>query len=304
MIVDIHANLYHPKWYPKKFRDSLVRDFIKRQKTAGRTIETSKAEKMLDSLLIDDDGTKTIKLMDKVGFDKKYIMIMDWGLALGEADRSILQINEDILGICARFPDRIHGFAGIDPRRENAPEMLRRAINEWGAIGLKLHPTTGWRMCEENTHKLVSVAVECKMPVLVHIGKTTDVLSDKHAQPDDLVELATNFPNGNFIAGHSGYLQWPEFARNSQTPENLYFDISGWQELVDGDFEKLTHLLDGILSYFPRRVFFGTDGPFYSFNLVAAEKHWLSMVLDYLKGSADRLMCDTGNMINPPFLQR
>jgi len=303
MIADIHANLYHPKWYPQKFRDSLIRDFTRRQQAAGRNIEMSRAEKMLDSLLIDDDGTRTIKLMDKVGFDKKYIMIMDWGLALGEANRSISQINKDILGICARFPDRIKGFAGIDPRREDATNILRRAIDEWGAIGLKLHPTTGWRMSDECTHRLVSVAVEYAIPVLVHTGKTTDVLTDKYAQPKDLVELATSFPNGNFIAGHSGYLQWPEFAKNPQTPENLYFDISGWQELVNGDSQKLAQLMDGILSYFPGRVFFGTDGPFYSFNLAASEKHWLSMVLEYLDRSSSQSKYDSDSVTNPPFLQ-
>ena len=263
----------------------------------------AKANKMLDHLLVDEDGSKTVKLMDKVGFDKKYIMIMDWGLALGEADRSIEQINEEILGVCARYPDRLVGFAGVDPRRRFATDLLRRAVDEWGARGLKLHPTTGWRMDEKCTHELVSLAVEYDIPVLVHIGKTTDVLSDKHAQPGDLVRLACSFPRGKFIAGHSGYKQWPEFAENLQTPDNLYFDISGWQELVNGDPDKLAELLGGILSAFPGRVFFGTDGPFYSFNLIASEKHWLSMTMEYLSGPSCPLKNFTDSVINPPILQ-
>ena len=263
----------------------------------------SKGRKMLDNLLIDDEGSRTIKLMDRVGFDKKLIMIMDWGLALGEADKSIEQINQEILSVCARFPDRLAGFAGIDPRRSNATELLHRAIDSWGAKGLKLHPTTGWRMDEGCTYKLVSVAVEYDVPVLVHVGKTTDVLSDKHAQPSDLIGLANAFPEGKFIAGHSGYLQWSEFAENPGTPENVCFEISGWQELVNGNRDKLTELLQGILAAFPRRVHFGTDGPFYSFNLVASEEHWLSMVLDCLDDCSHDSGDHGNTVMDPPLLK-
>jgi predicted TIM-barrel fold metal-dependent hydrolase len=299
MIVDIHANLYHPSWYPRAFQQSLVRDFLQRQTSAGRNSDPLKVEARLQQMLGDPDGSKTIRLMDKVGFDKKIIMIMDWGLALGEADKSIQTINEEILSVCARYPDRLLGFVGVDPRRKDATDIVWRSINDYGAKGLKLHPTTGWKLDDESCHQIVDIAVQCGLPVLVHIGKTIDELSDKHARPGDLIELARHFPNGIFIAGHSGFDRWKEFAASENAPGNIIFEISGWQEIVNGDQACLNEHLWGLLEAFPGRVYFGTDGPFYSFNLVPAERHWLEMVKESINRSPKQLAATLSSVTNP-----
>jgi uncharacterized protein len=284
VIVDLHAHLYHPTWYPEVFRDSVANDFIRRQKAAGRSASRRRAQAALDSLLPDGDGSRTLRLMDRVGVDKKTIMILDLGLALGEADKSIREINQEILGICARSSDRLVGFAGIDPRRPDATEIVRRSLDDWGAGGLKLHPTTGWRLADNTAHEVVALAVERRVPILVHIGKTIDELCDARARPRDIVALARRFPEGTFIAGHAGFGRWTEFADSDDLPQNLHCDISGWQELVEGDRAKLEHHLFGLMSLFLHRVHLGTDGPFYSFNLVASERLWLRLVMECLNG--------------------
>jgi predicted TIM-barrel fold metal-dependent hydrolase len=299
MIVDIHANLYHPSWYPKVFQDSLVQDFLRRQIEAGRDPDASKLESRLQEMLVDRDGSKTIRLMDKAGFDRKLVMIMDWGLALGEAEKSIQTINQEILSICARHPDRLSGFVGVDPRRENAAEIVWRSIEDFGAKGLKLHPTTGWKLSDESCHRIVDTAVQCGLPILVHIGKTIKELSDEHARPSDLIELAEHFPGGLFVAGHSGFDRWREFAEHTGTPDNVVFEISGWQEIVNGDQERFDEHFWGLMSAFPKRVHFGTDGPFYSFNLVASERHWLDMVQNSL-GRCPKELASTADTVTDP----
>jgi predicted TIM-barrel fold metal-dependent hydrolase len=224
--------------------------------------------------------------MDKVWIDKRVVLIIDWGVGLGEPTKSIGEIHDEILGVCARFPDRLLGFAGVDPRRDEAPEIVERAFDSLGARGLKLHPTTGWNLSDERAHRLVALASDRSLPVLVHVGKTLDILTDEHAQPDALTDLARAFPETNFIAGHSGFDRWRTFGDQSTVPPNVFFDISGWQELGARDPQRMRGDLEALVEAFPGRVFFGTDSPFYSYNLPAAESKWLTMVRDTIDGSA------------------
>jgi predicted TIM-barrel fold metal-dependent hydrolase len=297
VIVDLHANLYHPTWYPKAFQESVINEFVRRQEAAGRSISRRRAQTTLDSLLPDRDGSRTLRLMDEVGIDKKAIMIMDWGLALGEAEKSIGKINEEILRVCSGSPDRLAGFVGVDPRRPEARDIVRRALDNYGAQGLKLHPTTGWRLDDDSALEIVELAVERSVPILVHIGTTIEELSDVNARPCDIVALAKRFPHGTFIAGHAGFERWTEFAQ-VEIPWNLHCDISGWQALVGSDLSQLEHHLFGLMAVFPNRVHFGTDGPFYSYNLPASEQRWLQLVSKCLISAPPRLQGGLENVLD------
>jgi predicted TIM-barrel fold metal-dependent hydrolase len=244
-------------------------------------------------MLSDETGESTLRVMDKVGIDRKVILIIDWGIGLGDPVKSIRDIHQEILGICSRFPDRLVGFAGVDPRRRDAAALIEWAFDTLGARGLKLHPTTGWSLADEATHHVVTLAAVRRLPVLVHIGKTLDILTDEHCQPATLAELAGAFPDTNFIAGHSGFDAWRVFAKQPSLPPNVLFDISGWQELDARDPMQMRRDLTSLLAAFPGRVAFGTDSPFFSYNLPAAESRWLASVLDVVEGleSAASVLC-------------
>jgi hypothetical protein len=223
--------------------------------------------------------------MDRAGIEKRVILVLDWGLELGEAPRTIRDIHREILGICGRYPDRLIGFAGVDPRREDALEIVRWACDELGARGLKLHPTGGWTLNDPRTHEIVGIAAERNLPTLVHIGKTVDVLSDANARPAPFLELAAAFPESASIAGHSGFDLWHDFVlQTKMVPPNVFFDISGWQERVRGDGQNVVDDLHTLRSAFPGRICFGTDSPFYSFNLLLAEQRWMERVEPVLRG--------------------
>jgi predicted TIM-barrel fold metal-dependent hydrolase len=134
------------------------------------------------------------------------------------------------------------------------------------------------------THEVVGRAAERSLPVLVHLGRTVDVLSDANAQPASFIELALRFPDTRFIAGHSGFEMWETFLQRSDVPENIYFDISGWQDRMYGDGANILADLLRLHEAFPGRVCFGTDGPFYSFNLVLSERRWLDRIVPPFSG--------------------
>jgi predicted TIM-barrel fold metal-dependent hydrolase len=230
-------------------------------------------------MLSDDTGRAAIRIMDRVGIDRRIILIVDWGIELGEAEKSIWQVHKEILGICGDSNDRLIGFAGVDPRRKDASELVIWAFDVLGAKGLKLHPTGGWRLSDAGTDKVVSLAAIRGMPVLVHLGKTVDVLRDLNAQPEPFIQLAERFPRVPFIAGHCGFDLWHHFVEQDNLPRNVYFDLSGGQESIRGDGKNVIDDLTVLHQTFPGRVFFGTDSPFYSFNVSALEKRWFDRVV-------------------------
>jgi predicted TIM-barrel fold metal-dependent hydrolase len=281
VIFDAHAHLYHSSWYPAAFSQSMARAYARRMRASGRQIPTKTAENLLSRMLTDSTGKTTLTIMDKVGIDKRLILVLDWGVELGEAEKSIWEIHREILGICARFRDRLVGFAGVDPRRADALALLNWAFDDLGARGLKLHPTSRWRLDDPEAHRVVEAAADRCLPVLVHIGRTIDCLSDANAQPQALISLAKAFPGVTFIAGHSGFEAWDKFATNPGVPQNLYFDISGWQELHFKDPAGMNAALSGLLKAFPGRVCFGSDSPFFSYNLITSEASWLKTIIEY-----------------------
>jgi len=297
VILDIHAHLYHPSWYPAAVTQSIARDYARRLRSLGRHVSASSTETLISRLLTDGTGKATLTIMDKVGIEKRIILVLDWGLELGEAEKSIWEIHREILGICTSFRDRLVGFAGVDPRRSDALALLKWTFDDLGARGLKLHPTSRWRLDDQETHRVVEVAANRHLPVLVHVGRTLDCLSDANAQPQALIALAKAFPGVTFIAGHSGFEAWSTFASNPEVPRNLYFDISGWQELFFRNAAGMKAALSSLLKIFPGRVCFGSDSPFCSYNLIVSEASWLKTIVDFEREefgetSASTLLCN------------
>jgi predicted TIM-barrel fold metal-dependent hydrolase len=279
MITDIHAHLFDPSWYPNAFIEALIKDFVRRQQKVGKPIDLEGIRRQLCRSLTDNTGEKTLGIMDKVGIDKKIILIVDWGIALGEGEKSIWEIHKEILSICRRFNDRLLGFAGVDPRRKDASDIVSWAFDNLGAKGLKLHPTSEWTLTEDRTKEIVNIASVRRLPVMIHLGKTIDILSDKNAKPGPFIELARQFPEIPFIAGHCGFDLWEVFAISDFLPENIFFDISGWQGRIRNEATSIMDDLIKLHQLFPKRVGFGTDSPFFSFNFIQSEKQWVGKII-------------------------
>jgi len=276
-IVDVHAHLYHPDWYPYPFQQRLAIDSLSRRKKPVNDHAVAAELETLNKVFSDADGSVCLRVMDKVGIEKRVLHVIDWGLELGEPSCTIRQIHQAILGECREHPDRLIGFAGVDPRRPDAVPLFTWALDVMGAAGLKLHPTSdAWTLDDDRVAALLDVAAARRLPVMVHTGRTVNPLTDKHCQPPALVRLALRFPAVDFIAGHSAFSAWRAFGPTP--PPNLWFDISAWQDRMWGDADALKADLMKLMSAFPQRVFFGTDSPFYGFNMPVFEAKWIAFV--------------------------
>jgi hypothetical protein len=276
-ITDVHSHLYYPDWYPYPFQKQLAIDYLLRRRKEVAEEAVGRETNSINRMLSDKDGSICLRVMDKVGIEKRALHVIDWGVELGEPACTIRGINEAVLGICRRHEDRLVGFAGVDPRRPEAASLVAWAFDKLGAAGLKLHPTSrSWTLEDHRVAALIEMAAQRKVPVMVHTGTTVSVLSDEHCQPSAVVRLCARFAGVDFIAGHSGFSQWRAFGLNP--PSNLWFDVSAWQERLASEGDALKAEIQQLLGRFPNRVLFGTDSPFYGFNMAFSEARWIAVV--------------------------
>jgi predicted TIM-barrel fold metal-dependent hydrolase len=258
MIIDIHYHLMNQGWDSKKLHSSAAKLF---EKEFGIS-SLEKLEKML-SAMWDPSGEKAIKYMDEGGIDKCTLLVTDWGFGLGETEVSIEEQNRICAQTAKRYPDRLTPFAGIDPRRKNAIELLKRCVEEWGMKGLKFHPDVGFFPDDESFYPFYEKVSEYKIPILSHTGPMFGCLKSKYVQPVYLDAVLADFPDINIIAAHLGFCWWPEVAMIGSFKPNLYGCLTGWQLDAQKDYAQFCHTLRTIIDKMgPDRILFGTDGPY------------------------------------------
>jgi predicted TIM-barrel fold metal-dependent hydrolase len=264
MIIDSHAHLIVREWFAESWWRGMGRVYAASFERAGYSVPPEAAIDVLTNQVADSTGEKTLALMDQNGVDVKVLLPLDFGLALGEPPVDYLTQNRDTLAIAARHPDRFIGYFGADPRRKGVVEQLERAVNDWGAKGLKLHPTAGFYPDDECVYPLLEKANQLKIPVMCHTGPTVEPVKSKYARPLFLDTIAADFPDLTIIAAHLALDWWPELAGIGSHKTNLMCDFSLWQLTACGAHpEEFRRTLRKILDNFGAgRVMFGTDDPY------------------------------------------
>lgn len=116
--------------------------------------------------------------------------------------------NQEIADLVSLEPDRMIGFAAVDPRYDDAQEQLERAFTCLGLAGLKLN-TAKLKMFpyDERIRRLCQVCARHHKPVIFHSGLCLEKDAfARYARPADFEELAACFPEVNFCLAHFG---WP-----------------------------------------------------------------------------------------------
>jgi uncharacterized protein len=290
MIIDAHCHVW--TWdvisdnYWNELCDIAI-DYFRRTGMGELSREQVKRG-MLDGIM-DDDGSKLIASLDNAGVDMAFIMALDWGYGIGEAGRSIDQINKFYGEVARRFPDRVIAFAGVDPRRKDAVEIIERAVNDYGCRGLKYHPTAGFYPDSEESYRVLAKAQELGLPLLSHTGPISRPLYSKYAHPLYLDAVVTDFPRLKVIAAHMGFC-WSHELVNliAAKSTTFYADFCGHQVVAKRDFPAFCHMLrEAMDEATPLKFLWGTDNPV--LELVMPIKDWLQMVKDLSKGAPDGL---------------
>lgn len=171
--------------------------------------------------------------------------------------------NEYVAEYIARAPEKLIGFASVDPNRPRAPEMLEAAVQELGLRGLKVapiyqhfHPHS--RECLE----LLEVADALRIPVLWHQGTT--FIRDaplEVSQPVLLDAVARRFPELPMCIAHLGHPWCEETVVTIRKHPNLYADISALQSRP---LQYYLALMTAVEYRVTHKLLFGSDFPFSS----------------------------------------
>lgn len=162
-------------------------------------------------------GGDLVSAMDDLGIDHAIVFPLD-GL-FGDAERH----NELMADFVRRVPDRLTGFAAIDPRRGSAADEVRRAVRDLGLRGVKLHPwLQGFSPLESYMDPVAERAVQLGVPIAFHDG------TPPYATPLQVATVAERHPDLVVILAHSGLLDlWQEAVEAAKRHANVRLVLCG-----------------------------------------------------------------------------
>ena len=168
--------------------------------------------------------------------------------------------NEYIADYASKHPEKVIGFAGVDPTVDNVRETLEHALAlklrgvKLGPIYQNIHPTDS---------RMMAVYEFCqvhRLPIMIHQGTTFPRKAPlKYSFPILLEDVALQFPDLKMVIAHLGHPWIDDTLVLIRKQPNLYADISAlhyrpWQFYNALISAKEYGVLDKLL--------FGSDYPF------------------------------------------
>ncbi len=280
MIIDIHSHLFVNGWLPKEFFHGVAR-FITHENEKHGVCQTN--EEVGDFLLeagSDPDAEMLLAEMAEAGIDKSVIFPVDFGLALGDPDVPIDEVNRLFAELGRRHPDKLIPFASVDPRRAGAADLFEKCVSGWDMQGLKLHPCAGFYPNQEEVYPLLEIASQKKLPVIIHSGHMMVPLRSKYSQAICFDDLGVDFPDLSIIAAHAGgSFGYRQMISLMGIKLNIMADISAWQIYALKDYPGFCRALRELIDFTElERIFFGSDSP--SFRSMMSNTDWVQMIRD------------------------
>jgi len=277
MIIDIHTHLFGKGWIPKQFFYGIARFITHEFAKQGVQESDEEVGEGIMEASHDPEAASLLAEMEEAGVDKSILLPLDYGIAMGDPEVPIEEVNRKHAELAKKHPERLISFAGVDPLRRGALDIFKQCVEEWGMRGLKLHPTTGFYPDDPVCYPLYEKALELDVPVLFHTGTQPAPMKAKYSRPICVDGAAADFPDLKIIMAHVGHCWWEEAVALAGSKWNLYIDISGWQREFlyhpNMFYEMLRRALDEIG---PWRVMYGTDNPY--LQLVMTSKDWVQGV--------------------------
>lgn len=161
--------------------------------------------------------------------------------------------NEVVADYVATHPEKLVGWASVDPNERDCVEQLEHAVQDLGLRGLKLGPPYQHFDPSDRRHwPLYRRCAELDLPIMWHQGTTFPSQAKlRVANPLLLEDVAMDFPQLRMIIAHLGH-PWEEdaIALVRKCP-NLYMDISAvhyrpwryWQAMVSAMEYGVAHKL-------------------------------------------------------------
>jgi hypothetical protein len=205
--------------------------------------------------------------------------------------------NRFVADYCNRDPQKLIGFAGIDPTETAAVAELRIAKNELRLQGITMSPANqDFHPSDSGAMKVYAEAEKLGMPILFHpAGQFTEGSKLEYARPYLLDEAARTFPKLRMIIAQMGQPWIDETIVLLGKHANVYADVSGmlsrpWQAYNAFVSANQYGVIDKLL--------FGSDFPYtsatecietlYSLNQIAQGTNLPLVPREALRGIVER----------------
>lgn len=172
--------------------------------------------------------------------------------------------NDYVAAYVRQQPDRLIGFASVDPTRpQDAIQELRRAREELGMVGLTIWPAAqDFHPAATSAMRVYPEACRLGMPVLFHIDVAAAPPSKmEYARPVLIDEVAREFPELQIVVAQLGYPWTEETIALLSKHTNVYADISG---LTKRPWHAYNALLSAYQAGVMDRLLFGSNFPYAS----------------------------------------
>jgi len=211
---------------------------------------------------------RLIRRMDEDGVDVSVVMGIGWtDIELAHA------ANDYLIEAVAKYPDRLVGFAGVNPAWGTEAVQEARRCAEEGLRGIgELHPDTqGYDLGDLDTMApLMEVVREHCLIVTTHSSELVghEYPGKGRTYPGVLWRFIRNFPDATIVCAHWGgglpfYALMPEVADGLN---HTYFDSAATTLLYDGRiFETVASVIG------PERILMGSDYPLIRANKVIGQ---------------------------------
>lgn len=191
-------------------------------------------------------GAQLLEKMDLVGVDQAVVL----PFVEGTIDNDVVRRE------AATAPARLIPFCAVNPwDGAAAVEEIGRCVEEWGFVGLKLHPTLhGYRLADHGLMDPI-FATARDLGIIV----TSHGASDLYNNPREFAEMAGTFPDVPLMMVHMGYFWETDLAIevSGQHP-NLYLDTSR---------APIFEIAQAVREIGAEKVIWGTDSPFVDYEL-------------------------------------
>jgi predicted TIM-barrel fold metal-dependent hydrolase len=277
MIIDAHYHLIPA--VNERMVEDMVKYPIQAARAMGKEFDPEEYKRMALETWADPTGERLIATMEDAGIDLTVICMVDNSNIERLTHERIQKANRLVGDIAQKYPGRIIALAGVDPRRPEAPDMMKQCIEEFGVKGLKYHPDHGYAPSSPESYKVLEVLARYNGVLLSHTGPLMPPARCGYADPLLLADLAVDFPEIRVIAAHMGFINWRPWASLAAHQPTLYGDLAMWDAWAFGHYDLFCRELRDLIDFVGvSRVLLGTDGPVQT--IVEPAKSFIQLIRD------------------------
>ena len=205
--------------------------------------------------------------------------------------------NRFVADYVRRYPQKLIGFAGIDPTERSAVTDLKIAKNDLQLHGVTLSPANqDFHPSDSRAMDVYATAEELGMPVMIHTsGPYAEQSKLEYSRPFLLDEVARSFPKLRIVISQLGHPFIDETIALLSKHPHVYADISG---MLSRPWQAYNALVTVYQYQVIDKLLFGSDFPYtnaaeciealYSINQIAQGTNLPLIPREALRGIVER----------------